>query len=116
VVKDATIASSPILGKDNNSDKAASIASQQQNQSPISSTSNRGVAASVDEEEVAAREEYVRAYGGRTMQTKGDWNGLAKPIRDRGDMRNSSAGESALAQPHWSHSKRKKKRIYTPTL
>ncbi|UZJ52721.1 hypothetical protein CBS101457_002041 [Exobasidium rhododendri] len=47
-----------------------------------------------DEEE--AREEYQRTYGGRTMQTKGDWNGLAKPIRDRGDVRNSSAGESAL--------------------
>lgn len=101
VVKDAPTITSPTLSKESNSDKAASsITGQQQGQSPASNASHRGVAASADDEEAAAREEYVRAYGGRTMQTKGDWNGLAKPIRDRGDMRNSSAGESALAQPH----------------
>jgi GATA-binding protein len=51
-----------------------------------------------DDDEEEAREEYLRAYGGRTMQTKGDWNGLAKPIRDRGDVRNSSASENGQYQ------------------
>lgn len=50
-----------------------------------------------DEDERLAREEYMRTYGGRTMETKGDWNGLARPIKDRGDVRNSSAGEQAFA-------------------
>ena len=59
-----------------------------------------------DDDEQEAREEYQRTYGGRTMQTKGDWNGLAKPIRDRGDVRNSSAGESALA-PNGAHNSAK---------
>lgn len=45
-----------------------------------------------------AHEEYVRTYGGRTMETKGDWNGLAKPIKDSGDFRNSSAGETVFQE------------------
>lgn len=49
-----------------------------------------------EEDERLAREEYQRTYGGRTMETNGDWNGLAKPLKSTGDMRNSSAGERAF--------------------
>lgn len=49
-----------------------------------------------EEDERLAREEYQRTYGGRTMETNGDWNGLAKPLKRTGDMRNSSAGERAF--------------------
>jgi hypothetical protein len=46
-----------------------------------------------EEDERRAREEYQRTYGDRKMETKGDWNGLAAPIKGKGDLRNSSAGE-----------------------